>query len=129
MVECELLDRLSILTYLSQYFQAFHSQSMQTRVRRLGSMSKSSSANSDLSEAGAKKQVPTVGRSSDPCRVCSKSVFILERLNVGGRILHRTCFKCARCEDQLTLASFYETETGQFCCEVCPDEENKEERQ
>jgi len=129
MVECELLDRLSILTYLSQYFQAFHSQSMQTRVRRLGSMSKSSSANSDLSEAGAKKQVPTVGRSSDPCRVCSKSVFILERLNVGGRILHRTCFRCARCDTQLSLAGYYETEAGEYCCELCPDEENDEEKQ
>merc|ERR1712212_395951 len=46
--------------------------------------------------------------------------------NVGGRILHRTCFKCARCETQLSLASYYETETGDFCCEVCPDEEKKE---
>ena len=59
-------------------------------------MSKSSSANSDLSEGTRGRQVPTIGRSSDPCRVCAKSVFILERLNVGGRILHRTCFKCAR---------------------------------
>jgi len=127
MVECELLDRLSILTYLSQYFQAFHSQSMQTRVRRLGSMSKSSSANSDISE-GSKKQVPTVGRHSDPCRVCSKSVFILERLNVGGRILHRTCFRCARCDTQLSLAGYYETEAGEYCCELCPDEEHDEEK-
>jgi len=55
-------------------------------------------------------------------------VFILERLSVAGKLFHRTCFKCARCEEQLTLASFYETETGQFCCEVCPDEEDHERR-
>merc|ERR1719187_1987712 len=85
-------------------------------------MSKSSSANSELSEGG-RRQVPTIGKHSDPCRVCSKSVFILERLNVAGRILHRTCFKCARCSTQLSLAGYYETEGGSYCCDICPDEE------
>ena len=104
---------------------------MQTRVRRIGSMSKSSSTNSDMAaaEGGGRRQVPLVGRHSDPCRVCHKSVFILERLNVGGRILHRTCFKCARCETQLSLAGYYETEAEEYCCEVCPDEENSSQKQ
>ena len=92
-------------------------------------MSKSSSANSDLSDGGRRPVVPQVGRHSDPCRICAKSVFILERLNVGGRILHRTCFKCARCGTQLSLAGYYETEAGEYCCELCPDEENREEKQ
>jgi len=126
MVECELLDRLSILTYLAQYFQAFSTPNspIKANIRPAGL---STSASSDLTDA-AKLQMknPLMGRQSDPCRLCGKPVFILERLNVGGKILHRTCFKCARCQDQLTLASFYETETGQFCCEVCPDEETRE---
>ena len=128
MVECELLDRLSILTYLAQYFQAFNSREVQTRVRRLaGNMSKSSSCNSDLGDsAGGRTKLPQVGRLNEPCRRCGQPVEIISRLNVGGRILHRTCFKCARCETQLSLASYYETETGDFCCEVCPDEEKKE---
>jgi len=128
MVECELLDRLSILTYLAQFFQAFNSSNnpIKANIISKGSLS-SSSTGSDLTDA-AKLQMknPMVGRQSEPCRQCGKSVFILERLNVGGKIFHRTCFKCARCEEQLTLASFYETEAGQFCCEVCPDEETKE---
>jgi len=126
MVECELLDRLSILTYLAQYFQAFSTSYTPTKANTLPH-GRSSSTSSDLTDS-AKLQMknPLMGRLSDPCRQCSKSVFILERLNVGGKILHRTCFKCARCQDQLTLASFYETETGQFCCEVCPDEETRE---
>jgi len=127
MVECELLDRLSILTYLAQYFQAFNRQEVQTRVRRLvgGNMSKSSSCNSDL-DGMRTKLPPKMGRLNEPCRQCSQAVEIISRLNVGGRILHRTCFKCARCDTQLSLASYYETETGDFCCEVCPDEEKKE---
>ena len=51
------------------------------------------------------------------------SVFILERLHVSGRLLHRTCFKCARCNHQLSIANYYETESGSYCCEMCPDEE------
>ena len=50
-------------------------------------------------------------------------MFILERLHVSGRLLHRTCFKCARCGHQLSIANYYETESGSYCCEVCPDEE------
>jgi len=126
MVECELLDRLSILTYLAQYFQAFSTPNspVKANIRPTGL---SSSTSSDLTDT-AKLQMknPLMGKQTDPCRQCGKSVFILERLNVGGKILHRTCFKCARCQDQLTLASFYETEAGQFCCEVCPDEETRE---
>ena len=73
-----------------------------------------------MDKAKLQMKNPMMGRLSDPFKQCGKSVFILGRLNVGGKILHRTCFKCARCQDQLTLASYYETETGQFCCEVCP---------
>lgn len=60
----------------------------------------------------------------DPCAKCGNVVFLAERLNVGTRLYHRTCFRCARCNNQLSLANYYETETdGQYCCETCPDEE------
>lgn len=66
----------------------------------------------------------TVGRARrEPCAKCRLPVFIAERLNVGKLLYHRTCFKCARCQSQLTLANYYETESGEFCCEICPDEE------
>jgi len=129
MVECELLDRLSILTYLAQYYQAFNSQTVQTRVRRLAAVSKSSSSSSDLADSAdgsPRTKLPTIGRLNEPCRQCGKPVEIISRLNVCGRILHRTCFRCARCSHQLSLAGYYETETGEYCCDVCPDEEKKE---
>ncbi|KAJ8917792.1 hypothetical protein NQ315_010698 [Exocentrus adspersus] len=59
----------------------------------------------------------------EPCAKCGLPVFIAERLNVGKHLYHRTCFRCARCNSQLTLANYYETENGDFCCEICPDEE------
>ena len=59
----------------------------------------------------------------EPCAKCGLPVFIAERLLVSGRTLyHRTCFRCARCQHQLSLANFYETEGGEYCCETCPDE-------
>lgn len=59
----------------------------------------------------------------EPCAKCNNPVFIAERLNVGKLLFHRTCFRCARCNNQLTLANYYETENNEYCCETCPDEE------
>lgn len=62
----------------------------------------------------------------EQCLVCDKPIFLAERFRVGDRFYHRRCLRCARCQTQLTLGNFYETETdGQFCCETCPDEEKQ----
>ena len=119
MVECELIDRLSILTYLSQFYQAFHGS---TAGQKSTSSKSSSAANSPIKSL-ANRPLPVVGRKNEPCKVCGNPVFILERLNVAGKLLHRTCFKCARCTAQLSIANYYETENGDYCCDVCPDEE------
>ena len=73
MVECELLDRLSILTYLAQYFQAFntHNSPIKANTRPSGSISNSSTS-SDLTDT-VKLQMknPMMGRLCDPVReVC-----------------------------------------------------------
>ncbi|PSN52210.1 hypothetical protein C0J52_12766 [Blattella germanica] len=62
-----------------------------------------------------------VGR-REPCTKCGLPVFIAERLLVGRHLYHRTCFRCARCQHQLSIANCYETEGGEYCCETCPDE-------
>ncbi|XP_018573486.1 MICAL-like protein 1 [Anoplophora glabripennis] len=128
MVEYSVPDRLSILTYLSQFYQAFAvphgSNSARIAVKRAqtspdhGIVSPAStSPPSKVAFSGAGK----VRR--EPCAKCGLPVFIAERLNVGKDLYHRTCFRCARCSSQLTLANYYETENGDFCCEICPDEE------
>lgn len=65
----------------------------------------------------------------EPCAKCNNPVFIAERLNVGKLLFHRTCFRCARCNNQLTLANYYETENNEYCCETCPDEEAVKEEE
>lgn len=58
----------------------------------------------------------------EPCIVCKQPVFIAQRLRVEGRLYHRTCFRCARCGAQLSAADYYETCSGDYVCETCPDE-------
>lgn len=131
MAECELLDRLSILTYLSQFYQAFHgatSPSKETSgpLHKLRYTTGTASSSRSSSEASSPSKSSISGsrrNRSEPCRLCGNAVFILERLNVSGKLLHRTCFKCARCQTQLSIANYYETEAGAYCCDMCPDEE------
>ena len=129
MAECEILDRLSILTYLSQFYQAFQGQtspSAQSNVKRsaVPALSAGGSGRSSVQSSPSKSSVSVLpGKRNDPCKICGKEVFILERLNIGGKLVHRTCFKCARCNHQLNIVNYYETEAGTYCCDVCPDEE------
>lgn len=59
------------------------------------------------------------------CKVCNQSVFLAQRLLISGHLFHRTCFKCARCSALLSVANYYETQDGKYCCETCPDEESR----
>lgn len=71
--------------------------------------------------------VPVVGvPRRERCQKCDLPVFLAERIAVGKSFYHRKCLRCARCDSQLALGSFYETEAdGVYCCETCPDEEKK----
>ena len=99
MVECEMIDRLSILTYLSQFYQAFHDKTPHSSSSLVGADEVAKIMSSNLSKqnrngrAGGGGGVPIIGKRNEPCKVCGNLVFILERLNVGGKLLHRTCFK------------------------------------
>ena len=74
MVECELLDRLSILTYLAQFYQAFQGSVNPGAVgkgtaKRTTSSTSNSSNNSPLRTPS---KAPMMGRRNEPCRVCKK---------------------------------------------------------
>lgn len=139
MVENDVPDRLSVLTYVSQFYQAFHSMGLTSPKRIVNTTASTQSALPGVTKS---KPLPTPqpktkteiktdkvltgGRGRrEVCVGCNNPVYLAERLLVGspGQLMHRTCFRCARCSTQLTLASYYETEKSQFCCETCPDEE------
>ncbi|KAL9882619.1 MICAL-like protein isoform 1-T6 [Glossina fuscipes fuscipes] len=124
MAAYEVPDRLSILTYLSQFYQVFAAQDSHNRLKRPPT---SATDKTPLTKPSGppSKMAHVVGvPRRDPCRKCKLPVFLAERLMVGEKVYHRTCLRCARCGSQLTPGSFYETEIDdQYCCETCPDEE------
>jgi hypothetical protein len=110
------------------FSQAFHGATAPVKAPRTAALISRSAGNSPAKTAPpaaamSMAALAGVGRRNEPCKICEKPVFILERLNVSGKLLHRTCFKCARCHTQLNLHSYYETEAGGYCCDMCPDEE------
>ncbi|XP_045122636.1 MICAL-like protein 1 [Portunus trituberculatus] len=141
-------DRLSILTYVSQYYRAFSAMGLLAERKQQargkdgkdgggdGGESKTTPVSRPQSLPATPKTATTetktdkvLGRGGrgrrEVCVTCQNPVFLAERLMVGapGQLMHRTCFRCARCSTQLTLAGYYQTERGQYCCETCPDEE------
>ncbi|XP_034171834.2 MICAL-like protein isoform X2 [Osmia lignaria lignaria] len=122
MASCSVPDRLSILTYLSQFYQTFGGSSP-SRLAVNRTTESTEEKITPIPESPNEKAALGLGMRRDPCAVCGLPVFLAEKLVLGRVAYHRTCFRCARCNNQLTLGNYYETEKGQYCCETCPDEE------
>lgn len=43
---------------------------------------------------------------SEKCTQCNKTVYPMEKMEVAGRVLHKTCFKCCKCNSQLNIGRF-----------------------
>ncbi|KAF7989252.1 hypothetical protein HCN44_007849 [Aphidius gifuensis] len=123
MVSCTVPDRLSILTYLSQFYQHFGATSP-SRLAVNRSPENKDEEMSSVPESSKPIVAVRLGMRKETCSVCSLPVFLAEKLVISRKTYHRTCFLCARCMNQLTPGNYYETEDGQYCCETCPDEDN-----
>ena len=42
---------------------------------------------------------------TEKCVICTKSVYAAERMEAGGNIFHKLCFKCCECKMNLTYVS------------------------
>ncbi|XP_046594982.1 MICAL-like protein 1 isoform X1 [Neodiprion lecontei] len=123
MASCAVPDRLSILTYLSQFYQTFGGLSPSRSALKRTSKEEPDARLASVSGSPQPKMGVRLGVRKEPCVVCGLPVFLAEKLVISRSLYHRTCFRCARCNNQLTLGNYYETEEGQYCCETCPDEE------
>ncbi|XP_045473510.1 MICAL-like protein 1 isoform X2 [Harmonia axyridis] len=131
MVEYAVPDRLSILTYLSQFYQVFAVNSSSNTKLPSKRPPPSDLQRHMVAATGSsppkKAALGVLGARKEPCAKCGLPVFIAERLNVRKTLYHRTCFRCAKCDIQLTLHNYTETESGKFCCKICPEEEKSAE--
>ncbi|XP_073502262.1 MICAL-like protein 2 [Phyllobates terribilis] len=134
MVKLKVPDRLSILTYVSQYYNYFHGRSP------IGGMAGVKRPPPDAIEEPAGKKVtsyvpqpttvtqpahkgsPAVVENapvragireinpnsavSSICAVCSEHVHLVQRHMADGKLYHRNCFRCKRCSRTLQQGGY-----------------------
>ncbi|XP_026926559.1 MICAL-like protein 1 isoform X2 [Acinonyx jubatus] len=130
MVSMSVPDCLSIMTYVSQYYNHFSSpgQASVSSPRKAQAPSSPPSgaptpaqpgdraqgeelSSGSLSEQGA-HQTP-----SSTCAACQQHVHLVQRYLAEGKLYHRHCFRCRRCSSTLLPGAYRSgPEEGTFVC-------------
>ncbi|XP_053099470.1 F-actin-monooxygenase MICAL1 [Hemicordylus capensis] len=137
-------DRLGLITYLSQFYDAFKTSPepeektekllssrgtkgailFLSKLQKSLSLSRKRTLESTTEDSETKRTKQAAGgspispvRSSDACYFCGERVYILERVSAEGHFFHRGCFKCHRCKTTLRLGDYaFNEEDGHFYC-------------
>ncbi|KAL4647864.1 MICAL-like protein 1 isoform X1 [Arapaima gigas] len=125
MVSMKVPDRLSIITYVSQYYNYFTNKSHANPpcMKRPSGAGFSEPAvkrppeDRDLeSQLGADSQSKRSTLSST-CAACQKHVHLVQRFLVDGKLYHRNCFRCKECSSTLLPGSYKAgSEAGSLVC-------------
>ncbi|XP_038069575.1 MICAL-like protein 2 isoform X2 [Patiria miniata] len=99
-------DKLSIMTYVSQYYNYFKDKKP---IKDIGGQktrmaSKRPAGESPLQHKPNKQ--PTLG---DTCAICGKKVYLVERQVADGKLYHRNCFRCTKCSTTLRPGGYKAT--------------------
>ncbi|KAM3623085.1 uncharacterized protein V6R79_006674 [Siganus canaliculatus] len=119
MVSMRVPDRLSVITYVSQYYNFFNNKSQANPpcMKRMSSAGHNEPALKRPptpledkvveSEAGVEASA-AVKRStlSSTCAACQKHVHLVQRFLVDGKLYHRNCFRCIECHSTLLPGSY-----------------------
>ncbi|NXT75836.1 MILK2 protein, partial [Zapornia atra] len=146
MVALRVPDRLSILTYVSQYYNYFHGRSpiggmagikrpsSEPQEQPLGKKAVSelpkpvppklppaappARAKPKESSPVTKKVLAESGNvPSSSCGICGNHVHLVQRYLVDGKLYHRNCFRCRQCWNMLLPGSYRAgPEPGTFIC-------------
>ncbi|XP_059408107.1 MICAL-like protein 2 [Carassius carassius] len=147
MVALKVPDRLSILTYVSQYYNYFHGRSPiggmggikrpaeetneapsekknQPITAKVSASPKPATENVTTKPANdIKRQVLTERANkstlSSRCSVCNQHVHLVQRHLVDGKLYHRNCFKCKECSTILLSGTYKPGKVaGSFICKT-----------
>ncbi|XP_028279602.1 MICAL-like protein 1 isoform X2 [Parambassis ranga] len=129
MVSMKVPDRLSIITYVSQYYNFFNNKSQANPpcMKRLSSVGLNEPAQkrppTPLEDKAVENEPvqtgPAVGRStpSSTCAACQKHVHLVQRFLVDGKLYHRNCFRCTECHSTLLPGSYkLGSDSGTLVC-------------
>ncbi|KAI9491690.1 hypothetical protein BDB00DRAFT_831731 [Zychaea mexicana] len=54
------------------------------------------------------------------CTICSKTVYVTEKVEANGRRYHKTCFKCSEKGCRLSITNFQSHDGHLFCQKHVP---------
>ncbi|XP_007434465.1 MICAL-like protein 1 isoform X1 [Python bivittatus] len=132
MVSMRVPDCLSIMTYVSQYYNHFNNPS-QARVSMpmkhpavvssptvsvhtpLAVLETTSTSQDSVTESLAEHSSQTT--LSSTCAACQQHVHLVQRYLAEGKLYHRQCFRCKECSSTLIPGSYKPgPELGTFVC-------------
>ncbi|XP_076001441.1 MICAL-like protein 1 [Genypterus blacodes] len=122
MVSMKVPDRLSIITYVSQYYNFFNNKSHANppcakRPSAVGLNEPAQKRPVTPSEDKVVEPQPAQtgvdtfaaarrGTLSSTCAACQKHVHLVQRFLVDGKLYHRNCFRCTECRSTLLPGSY-----------------------
>ncbi|XP_057700356.1 MICAL-like protein 1 isoform X2 [Corythoichthys intestinalis] len=133
MVSMKVPDRLSIITYVSQYYNFFNNKTQANIpcMKRLGSVCHNEPAQKRPPTPLEEKEVETEpsqnkmtglevsqrGTLSSICTACQQHVHLVQRFLVDGKLYHRNCFRCTECHSTLLPGSYkLGSDSGTLVC-------------
>ncbi|XP_012725669.2 MICAL-like protein 1 isoform X1 [Fundulus heteroclitus] len=129
MVSMKVPDRLSVITYVSQYYNFFNnkSQANPPSMKRLGTGAHDEPAQKRPATPSEDKELDPETRAevvaaakrsslSSTCAACQKHVHLVQRFLIDGKLYHRSCFRCTECRSTLLPGSYKGNESGALVC-------------
>ncbi|MEQ2270631.1 hypothetical protein XENORESO_005241 [Xenotaenia resolanae] len=123
MVSTSVPDFLSVITYISQYYNFFSgkshgpSRSQPSHVLSITKVPKTLKSQKSLTEQETREAGYANTRTRVECDLCFKPIHLIQRHLIGGKVYHRSCFRCKVCSWVLLPGSYSQgSDTKSFTC-------------